>query len=235
MSPQSEHSFLKLMGIIFLSVGVLMGVIGIVLGYVESTYDDKYDEISAEIVNIEYKRKSNNEKEYDVFVSYKYEGEAYENIEISLYDSSMYVGKNINIYIDPDNPSKTHIKSTGLNIIVFGGGAIGFILIAIPIFVASGQHGRHKLVDKGQGEAIYATVLSIANANNKQNDIPAYIVKAIWRDPQGTMHEYRSQKVYFDPAEYITEGELIKVYINPKNYDKYYVCVQELKEEKHNY
>lgn len=66
---------------------------------------------------------------HDVFVTFSYDGETYENVELNFWDTSFEEGGEIEIFVNPDNPSEI-FSSTPYIILtvvlfVFGGAFAG--------------------------------------------------------------------------------------------------------------
>ncbi|MDR1975469.1 MAG: DUF3592 domain-containing protein [Campylobacteraceae bacterium] len=86
-------------------------------------------EITAQISQIKARREGFSRREdvtYTVFVSYAYDSEVYEG-ELNYYTSSMEMGDEIDIYIDPANPKE--ISATG-------GLWLYCVFVAMSVFVA---------------------------------------------------------------------------------------------------
>lgn len=61
---------------------------------------------------------------YEAYVDYTYDGAAYSDVKINYYQSSMKVGDNINIYVNPDNPAEFETKTPNFLFYIFGGSII---------------------------------------------------------------------------------------------------------------
>lgn len=103
--------FLFLFCIIFMFSGVLVTVlgIGITRDYNEFVKTAKYTK--GEIKEIITTRDSDGDASHDVYVKYIVDGEEYE-VKSNYYTSSMYVGKEIGVYYDKNNPHKSKVAPT---------------------------------------------------------------------------------------------------------------------------
>lgn len=98
-SPQG-----RLIAGIFLVIGLLTLLIG---GYLSDQYSQIRDElvhVQAIIERIDVTRHGD-DTDHDVYVSYSYRGENYDNIHLNRYSSDMDAGERITLKIHPDNPS----------------------------------------------------------------------------------------------------------------------------------
>lgn len=231
-ASHSATSTFKTLGIIFTLVGLTVMGIFIFLMYNESRYDEKYDAVTATITEITSHRDSDGDTSHSVLVAYEYGGTSYDYITLGSYKSSMRRGQELTVYIDPSDPAHPRYPMGFwffFTFMIFGAvfAAVGILLLVLGLKVSQ----RKRLVENGQGEAVYATVTSARATSVKVNNMTTYRVIATWDDQYGVTHEYKSEYLYFDPSKYIQEGALIRVYVDPNNYNKYYMCAQELQSE----
>lgn len=235
-TANTASSMIKIIGLPFALVGLLLLGLCIFFIYNDSTFDEKYVMVSAEIVDIYSHRDSDGDTDHTVYVSYEYEGELYPNVRLNYYTSSMRIGKSVDVYINPDSPAKLHFKagmvvyiSLGIMGAMFSAVGFGLLIVAFRGSI------KNRLVDREQGELVYATVASMGDANFSVNGARTYRITATWDDPDGITHDFKSEYLFFDPSGYIKEGEHIRVYVDPKNYKKYYMCAAELQLEDPDY
>lgn len=219
-------------GRLFIIIGLIM--IGIFGGqmFAESRYDEKYDKVEATIMQINSdvsnREIDRGEITHSALIEYTYNGEYYDYISLGSFRSSMREGQKVTIYLKPSAPRDPITKmGTGFFLAYIGIGTL-VLFIGVSTIVVGGMSNKKRLVDKGQGEQVYATVTYAGKTSLTINDKRVYRVNATWVDPNGITHELKSDALYFDPSVYIGEGDTIKVYVDPKNYKKYYMCAKEL-------
>lgn len=76
--------------------------------------------------------------------TYEYNGVSYERISLGEYSSNMYIGKNITLLCDPNNPR--HVMST-FGIYLAGGALllIGIVFILMPISSLIDEYKKAKI------------------------------------------------------------------------------------------
>lgn len=228
---QTASMTLRIIGIPFAIIGLIIIIIFALLIHNESRYDDKYDMVSAQIVEITSHRDSDGDISHTAFVAYEHDGHSYDYIMLSSYTSSMRKGRTITLYIDPSDPTHPKYKMGVGFYIVFVTMGVIFAAVGFGLLIGSSSNTKKRLVDNGQGEAVYATVVGAGKTNVRVNGSMTYRITATWDDQYGVTHEYKSELLYFDPSMYISAGELIRVYVDPDNYKKYYMCAAELQSE----
>lgn len=219
----------------FCTVGLIIIVLFSAWMISESRYDEKYDKVTATIDEItsyiSNDARDRGDLKHSATISYDYNGVHYDNISPKSFNSSMHEGKKLEIYLDPADPYSPILKASKVFFYSFIGIGTFVLLIGVSIIGINFGNNKKRLVDRGQGERIYATVVSAGYAHLQINEQRTYRVIATWNDPEGVAHEFKSKYLYFDPSEYINEGDQIEVYVDPKNYKKYYMCAQELYSE----
>ena len=98
------NNFDNLIWIIFANLGIIIIIVGVIVKNTIYNYDNKI-ETTGIITEISYHRDIDDNREYDVYVSYTVEGKKYET-KLNGYSSNFYEGKEIKIYYDKDNPIK---------------------------------------------------------------------------------------------------------------------------------
>lgn len=179
-----DNLFYFLFSGIFMIVGMAMLIAGIVILVINGRFMERAEEVTAVITDIGSYRNSKGETSHKVLVEYTYAGKLYENAELNFYSSSMYEGKEISVFCDPDNPG--HIRSNqGMTLLygIFIGMGILFLTIsAIVIGIALRKSSRRKRV-RESGRKLYATVEEIAlNTSLRMNGRHPYVIYCIWKD-----------------------------------------------------
>ena len=107
-------------------------IIGVVFLFIGFSTKNKGEEIKATISNIDIvDRVGDEDDSKTVYVDYTYKGNKYKNIALSYSDFTMKEGKEINIYVDPNEPTKIYGWKTSLLFGAFFTGFGVFVLILI--------------------------------------------------------------------------------------------------------
>ncbi len=188
---------------------------------------NNYDKITAVIshVNPDYE---------DAYIDYSYDGESYTDVLINSYSSSMKPGRELVIYVNPENPLDITVRSTSIVLVaVFGGlGAIlvivGALITLVPV-IRSRKY--HDMIDSGQ--YITGTIKSIyTNEHVVVNGVyPINIIVSAVNPYTGKEMTFKTKNLYDDVYSYYTEGEEIKVYYKDEKFRKYQVDLSKLGEE----
>lgn len=218
-------------GIIFSAVGVLLLVIGMIIHTANTSFMKSADMTYAEITDIvrhhQYK-KGNKGDNYDVWIEYTVDGKTY-NSRINSYDSSMYVGKEIEVYYDPENPSDVR---TGSNVAVAICTAMGglFFALGMTFLTVAIIKGRKRKLLKQNGEALTGTIINVSmNTNVRINNRHPYKAECKVINPfDGEEYLYSSENITSDISHLI--GMAVTVYVDKNNKSKYYVDMDELME-----
>ena len=208
---------LVLFGLIFILAGVFT-----YKGHIE--YMKTAEPIMATIEFIDI-RGDDEDREYDVFVSYVYQG-IYQETELNFYSSSMYVGQELELYVDPNNPSDVRDNSVS--------GFIIFILfgsLAMIIGFMFGYFSRKKKANikrlKGYNFVFMAQVVSFSedrsvNVNGNYGKILHCI-----SNYNGNALTFQSERLFVNRVDYMI-GRVIPVYVNPNDWNDYYVDVSNI-------
>lgn len=218
-------------GIIFSAVGVLLLAVGMVIHTANASFMKNADTAQAEITDIErdyHYRKGRDGNDYDVWIEYTVDGKTY-NSRINSYDSSMYVGKEIEVYYDPENPSDVRTDSKIITIVFAAIGglffALGMTFLAVAII-----KGRKRKLLKQNGEALTGTIINVSmNTNVRINNRHPYKAECKVINPfDGEEYLYSSENITSDISHLI--GMAVTVYVDKNNKSKYYVDMDELME-----
>lgn len=230
----SSTATVKLAGVIVLLAGVLMLFGCLRLAIRDITIVREYDEKEAVIrmMSVIDGKGSHGIRAVACY-EYNVEGFFYRPYSAVLPFYFRYIlheGDTIDVYIDPFDHDNAYAKTPAVVYIALI--VTGALLTFAGIMLLGGRDIiRRRLVVKGRGEPVYATVTSLGDTGKLIKGKPTYRIKATWEDLSGARHDYRSEYLYFDPSLYIEKGALIRVYVDPKNYRKYYMCAKELQEQ----
>lgn len=227
---------------IFAGTGVVLILVAAFIWGNERRFRQKAVEVTGEIVEIftgyddyghrgDYGRRIS----HDVYVTYTFEGETYERVRLNEYSSSMYEGKSITLFCDPDNPRKV---KTGLGLYlafwVVGGIGILFSCIGIiPLIIFHRKKARKKYL-LANGRVLHATVERIDRdtslAVNGQNP---YVIYCTWKDEYtDVLYRFKSENLWTDPGYAFDKGSEITVYVDGKDYSRYYVEAEKVLSQK---
>lgn len=226
---KNKNAIVNIVFWIFAVIGIIFFIVGIIWLVSGSRFKQNAVEVSAVIQEIKSYRDSDGDIRHSVYVNYSYNGQYYEAVNLSEYSSSMYVGKEITIMIDPDNPGK-NMTNLGLYLgpAIFVG--IGVIFACVGIFPLAGigrkAAMRKKLIASGQ--YIYATVESIqCNEGYNLNGQHPFNVYCIYKDEyKDIVYRFKSDNIWTNPEYVIQPGSEIKVFVDRQNYKNYHVDVE---------
>lgn len=88
----------------FSLIGIVFIFIGIKLYRNITKFLETAESTTGEITNITSRMQSDGDIDHDVYVEFSVGGEIYSG-KLYQYDSSMFVGKKINIFYNPDDPN----------------------------------------------------------------------------------------------------------------------------------
>ncbi len=213
-----------------IGIGLLIGSVFLMKDYQE--FKETAVEVQATIEEIHVSRDSDGDTDYDVFVSYQYGGESFDNVPINFYSSSMYEGKEITLLCDPAAPGRVKessaVSTPGL-ILVFMG-VIFMLISGMPMLkMISKSSFKNKLMKTGR--PIYATVVAIShNPLVTVNGQHPFTILCKYEDPgTGTKYMFESDNIWVDPSPIYPVDSTIQVMVDEKTYDNYYVNTEGLK------
>lgn len=214
---------------IFGIVGVILIIACICFTISGIKFDKISEEISGIIVDIESYRDSDGDRHYQAYVDYEYQGQKYNDVNLNSYSSSMYVGKEITLKIDPENPRKVKTPHSDLLVsIILGGMGIVFALLGIIPTVAGIRNAAKKKELRENGRYIYATVERIGiNHGYSVNGVHPFVVYCNYQDEySGVLYKFKSDNIWTDPYPILQEGSSIRIYVDGQDYSKYHVDVE---------
>lgn len=227
-SSQSKNIFFIIFGLIFFCVGLGVFIGGIAFLSSTKKFIARADVVEGEITDIKVSYDSDNDVHHYVYVRYVYDGNEY-NTQLSEYSSSMHIGKNISLYVDPRNPYSVRSKGMSymVSIIMMSMGAV-FMAVGLP-FMLTGllkKWKRNRLMQNGT--CVYATIIgSDIDRTYSVNGSHPFYVDCEYQNPyDGMKYLYRSGHIWEDPYQYT--GSQVPVYVDRQNPAKYYVAVETL-------
>lgn len=210
---------------------VIFGLVGIVLligGFVYLSSSLRFRSIAVEITgtiaDIQASRNSDGDVTHTTYVNYSYDGQNFEHVHLGYYSSSMYVGKEIPLLVDPDQPG--HVKSAAgdnLIFIILLGMGLAFTLVGViptTCILVSSAKGK-KLMQSGK--RLQAVVESVDFNNSvTYNGRHPYVIFCTYQDPyRDVTYRFKSKNIMRDPG--YAPGDSIDVYVDPEDYSKYVV------------
>ena len=146
---------------------------------------------------------------------------------IRAYSSTFYVGKEIKIYYQKDNPNEIGVKSLDLLILLFPFmGSMFAIFGGVNIYkVIKEKKTKNNLLKTGiKIEAHY--VESIKNKYlTVLNHHPYHIICKYINPLDNKEYTFKSRRIWQDPSSYIKDANItvFTVYVDKNNMNKYYV------------
>lgn len=225
-----KNLFAALFPAIFMTVGMLFLIGGVVTAVINWQFREKAVEITAVITDIQTYRASDGDRKHEVYVSYRFEDREYEDVRLNFYSSSMYEGKEITVFCDPENPR--HIESSGtivLIIVFVVMGAVFVVIGSIPIVVMRKRSARKKRIIAA-GRVLYALVEKIdQNTRYEVNGQHPYLIYCTYRDDyKDIVYRFKSDNIWTDPSLVLHPGDTVKVYVDEKDYSCYYVDAESI-------
>lgn len=225
---KNKNNTENLLTVVFSIIGICMLIAGICIGIFGAVKNQKWDSVDACIQDI-VSYGHGEERDYDVFVTYEYNGQIYDRVKTNFYSSSMYVGQWIEVKVDPEHPEK--MTSASVNVFL----SLFFVLMGL-IFGSVGlvpwilRGRRKKLIKKliDEGKCVVGKVEQIGfNRHYSVNDVHPYIVYATYTDEYtGEVKQYKSDSIWYNVPEYVNEGDDVKIYIDREDDTKYFVDVE---------
>lgn len=214
---------------IFFSIFAVVGIgllIGAVLLFVnESRFRKTAVNITGEVVDI-VSHYSHGKSYREVFVTYTFEGQTYEGVELMGDGINMYVGKSISLLCDPENPGRVRTESGSLlvTILLTVMGIVFSCVGIIPmIFAAKKKQKRKHLL--ANGRVLHATVERVGrNTSIAVNGQNPYVIYCSWKDEYtDVLYRFKSDNLWTDPSFLFDSSSEINVYVDGNDFSKYYV------------
>lgn len=223
-----ENRVEKLLGICFFAAGILMLVIAIICAVFSGHTKKTADKITGTITGIYSSRDDDTNGNSSITVSYSYKGQQYET-GLGEYSSSMWVGKDIDLYVDKDDPGKVRTgELLFLPTLILAIIAVPFLVIGgIFLMIAIKQRKKKEYLMQ-HGKRVMAEVTGGSrNLNYTVNGRHPWKLECRYEDIfSDEIYLFSSGNVWMDPELYI--GQQVSVYVEGENYKKYYVDVDGL-------
>lgn len=207
-----------------IGIGLLIGAVWLFVN--ESRFRKTAVNITGEIVDIMSRYDHDGDIHHEVFVTYTFEGQTYEWVQLMEYDSSMYVGKSISLLCNPENPGRVRTKS-GFLIVAIMLTVIGIVFSCVGIipmvFAAKKKQKRKRLL--ANGRVLHATVERVGrNTSIAVNGQNPYVIYCSWKDEYtDVLYRFKSDDLWTDPSFLFDSGSEINVYVDGNDFSKYYV------------
>ncbi|MDE6209667.1 MAG: DUF3592 domain-containing protein [Lachnospiraceae bacterium] len=211
---------------IFMIIGIVILAVGVIYAYTKWEFKKNAVEISATIVDIQSGYDSNGDKTYTTYVNYEYDGVQYEYINLGYYSINMYVGKEITLLCDPDNPYKIDL----------GSGIIIVSVVLIVIGLAFIAFGFFSFIMARKGIRRYKCVMAKVdyvehNTNITSKERHPFIIHCTYTDMNtGKQYSFKSPNLWTDTdlSFVYYPGMMIPVYINGNNFNDYMIDTESL-------
>ena len=233
-----KNKALNLICGIFLGIGMLVMVIGIIIMIFFLKFTWTAVEVDAVITDkksyMTYNSEGDVVYEYDVFVEYVYEGYTH---EVKVHSNTYHkeVGDTVILYVNPDSPREVRLKNLDylFSFIPIGIGLVFFMIGAIPMLLGGGKKSKQRML-KETGQRLSATIDDIVvNYNFNVNGRHPYRILCSYKESySGVTYCFKSDNIWIDPYLVCDKGSAIDVYVEQDHYKKYFVDVDALAENR---
>ena len=234
MKIRSAEGTINIIGIAFLFFGVLMITISVVTFVGAKKFEANAEKTIAVITDIDTYRTGsgdNRTTHHDVYVEYRVDRQVYNGM-LDYYSSSMYVGKEIEVMYNPNNPADIRGSSNFTWIILAFMGLI-FGAVGGGIFFTNVTAGGKckKLMENG--DRVTGTITNvIAVTNVRINHRHPFKAEVEVIDPYtGEKYLYSSKQVLDDI--YYMVGSTVDVDVDRDDKSKYYVDLDSVAAEEY--
>lgn len=228
---------MKRVKIISLIGAIIFGIIGVVCAVIGTAEFVKTKEfvsdaalVKAKVSTIESDIDDEGDTDYTAFVTYTYEETEYKRVRLKEYNSSLYEGKTIELYLDKTNPRNVRIKSVIYMFpIVFIGVGIIFLLIGVIILIVRmrGDRKRKKIMETGirmQAQVKGSMIDTSYTINNKH----PYRLECVYYDElSGQPVICTSDIIWESPDMYM--DKYVTVYVDREDRSRYVVDLKNIK------
>ncbi len=228
MNMQSSlNKVYKILSIVFGVVSAVFILEGAIVFAHSKSYIENAELISCTVADIESEIDGNGSVSYRVYVDYTYKGREYKHIELNQYSDSMNRGKEIEVYVDKDDPENVKAKSFVLVLpIVFMliGAAFG-IAASVIVFIRS-KNGKMRKALLQNGKKLYGEVRGgVLERTCTVNGKHPYRFECVYYDSlSGQPVICTSDAVWADPEQYI--GRQVAIYVDLNDRSRYYVDLE---------
>lgn len=226
----NSKRFFKLFCAIFLIVGIILIVAGIVSQINTSNFLKTAIKTDAKITDIITSRDTDGDLNHDVYISFIVDGKTYEG-RLNGYNSSMYTGGLTTIYYNPDNPNDfIGNDGTFFNCLLIALG-VAFATVSIFIIHHFAKKNREKFRLQEEGICLHSKITSIhKDLNFTYNNKNPNVIECSC-EYNGKIYTFTSEHIWSD-AKLICESKNItelEVLVDPEDFNKYYVNIEPLK------
>lgn len=228
---------MKRVKIISLIGAIIFGIIGVVCVVIGTAEFVKTKEfvsdaalVKAKVSTIESDIDDEGDTDYTAFVTYTYEETEYKRVRLKEYNSSLYEGKTIELYLDKTNPRYVRIKSVIYMFpIVFIGVGIIFLLIGVIILIVRmrGDKKRKKIMETGirmQAQVKGSMIDTSYTINSKH----PYRLECVYYDElSGQPVICTSDIIWESPDMYM--DKYVTVYVDREDRSRYVVDLKNIK------
>lgn len=215
----------SIIGAVFLIVGVFFIILGFVLFASAKKFQETAEQTTAVITRIDTYRSrtagGDHTTEHDVYIEYIVDGVEY-NAQLDTYNSSMYEGKEIEVYYDPDNPKNVKGGGSGLLLIMSAIGAV-FAVIGGSFVINDAKKRANMKMLLENGEVMTGVITNIVmDMSISINGVHPYKAECEVTDPYtGEKYLYCSDSVMEDIS--YMEGAEVTVYVDRDDRSKNYI------------
>ncbi len=172
-------SKIKMRNYISIAMLVLLSIVFLFVGVIRKSNVDNFmgtaEKVEARICDIdtytERNYKGRRITKHKVYVDYTVDGIIYDHIQLDSYNSSMRVGKIIEIYYNPKKPKQIKSGDTStFTIMMFAGAGFMVAAILIAVIMTVKSSGRKKLIANGKaytGKIIYIKEITSEKTNGR--------------------------------------------------------------------
>lgn len=233
-------------GLLFIIIGALLFFYGINLGISGNEFMKTALSTTGRITDIQVYRKNSNYREsydyyyendynrrrddleYDVYMEYEVEGKIYDGK--CGYSTGMKEGDRITVYYAPNNHADYMVE--GQNVANWFVPVIGlvFLLIGLSMIISNLNKSSVKRYVLNNGQMVTAEITDIyLNTSYSVNGRHPFVITCDWKNPStGSVHEFKSENLWFNPKKVLEDEKNINVFIDPINPKRYYVDTRSL-------
>lgn len=214
----------NIIGIVFLLVGVIVILVSVFISISDAKFREGAESTMAVITDIEvdrYRRNGETHTDHDVYVEYEVDGKTYETL-LNYYDSSMFVGQEIEVFYHPEAPGDVRAESffAPVFLVLFG---LVFGIIGGAFVVSNARKiAKHKqLLETGERVTGTITNIDVVTTIEINGCHPYKAVVEVDDYMTGEKYLYSSEQVMDDI--YYLVGSSVDVYVDRNDKSKYYV------------
>ena len=216
---------------LFALIGAILIIVGIIMQKNNSEFLETAESTNAEITDIATSHDSDGDVHHSVFVKFEVDGETYEG-QLGQYDSGMYVGKEVTVYYNPDNPHNFKGSNSGFVgyfMIIFA--SIFFLIGIIPLFL-SGKKSKKNNAIKQTGTLINAEIDNVfLDTSYRVNGRCGYKLTAHATLPNSDkIYTFESNRTWSNIKAAIETHSIttVPVYVDLNDTTQYYVDLEQI-------